>query len=1064
MQKSILKLKIIFVGILLFLCFIPISAQSYKSLLNDFNKEAEANNQSNREAAALNLKEKYFKDLSKDPVKLAEVENCLGNYYFKNNQLDSSYKCFNRAVNGIYAVKADTSFDYAFYLTNASFVLANMGYYQMADQYYAVALPRLANFLGSSSPEYSAYLKQYVDLKVDMGDYQNANAYNEALLFYYKGMKGENDEMYLACLTNKGRILQGQGKYNEAIPIFANLVEATRINFPTDTLTQSITLNNLAYCYRLLGNNSAAEQYFIEAYRLHKNCKSIPLDHQASLLSNLGLVYKAKADFANAENCFLKSIELYQMANMNYNVEMANPCNNLGDLYRILGNYLDAKLYLEYAIEIRYKTSGEEHEYYANALNNIGLLYYQFGYYDDAERCFIRCEEIYKKTLGENHDRYSYILNQLASVAAAKKNYSKALEYANKALRLMETTIGKQHERYSLFLSVKGSIEARIKDYKSALNSYYEASGLLKANFGADNYNYLDMLHSSATVNVMAGDYKAARNLHLKSIYGYKKVVADNLAFMGDDEKAAFYYSNSNRFETFEKFVIDQYNRRPNDKDDSLYRALIDERLWTKSILLNEATSMYRGMQMSKDTAVQKLFLNWMEQKKNMQQMYQLSKSELEANNINLEFQYSYLNELEKKLTQASPEFAKKKDYLTFETLKKKLNKNELAIEIIRNTILENDSIEKVSYAAVLIGKDYSAPKIVVFDSTSYFDTIFIECYKFNIHSNKTDLLSYNRYFKPLEKYLNGVTKIYFSPDGVYQQMNIYTLYDPIAKKYLIDKMEVEQVTSLNDLQKESNSTSANLSAVLFGYPDYEWKTLREPQGSEDKEKENLIASRFGFSELPELPGTKVETETIFSVFKESNWEAKLYLAKQATEEQVKNTVSPTILHIATHGFFLPNLDYTDEKILGFETETAKQNPLLRSGVIMAGAASKDTTLDKKEDGILTAYEASLLNLQNTELVTLSACETGLGDQVMNGQGVYGLQRAFLTAGAKSVLMSLWVVDDNATKELMTNFYSEWIKNYSSTNKRSSFRKAQQEVKKRYPSPYYWGAFVMIGK
>ncbi len=92
------------------------------------------------------------------------------------------------------------------------------------------------------------------------------------------------------------------------------------------------------------------------------------------------------------------------------------------------------------------------------------------------------------------------------------------------------------------------------------------------------------------------------------------------------------------------------------------------------------------------------------------------------------------------------------------------------------------------------------------------------------------------------------------------------------------------------------------------------------------------------------------------------------------------------------------------------------------------------------------------------------ALETGLGDELINGQGVYGLQRAFLTAGAKSVLMSLWVVDDNATKELMTNFYGEWIKNYSSSNKRSSFRKAQLEVKKRYPSPYYWGAFVMIGK
>ncbi len=288
-------------------------------------------------------------------------------------------------------------------------------------------------------------------------------------------------------------------------------------------------------------------------------------------------------------------------------------------------------------------------------------------------------------------------------------------------------------------------------------------------------------------------------------------------------------------------------------------------------------------------------------------------------------------------------------------------------------------------------------------------------------------------------------------------------LFDPATNKYLLETMEIEQVSALNDLQKEITETVVQPSAVLFGYPDYEWK--KDPSaGSGSVKDENLVASRFGFSELPELPGTKIETEMISSVFKSKNWNTKLYLAKEATEEQVKATVSPTILHIATHGFFLPNLDYTDEKIMGFETEAAKQNPLLRSGVIMAGAASKDTTIEKREDGILTAYEASLLNLQNTELVTLSACETGLGDQLLNGQGVYGLQRAFLTAGAKSILMSLWIVDDYATQELMSDFYKEWITNYSPKTKRSSFRKAQLEVKKRYPSPYYWGAFVMIGK
>ncbi len=243
--------------------------------------------------------------------------------------------------------------------------------------------------------------------------------------------------------------------------------------------------------------------------------------------------------------------------------------------------------------------------------------------------------------------------------------------------------------------------------------------------------------------------------------------------------------------------------------------------------------------------------------------------------------------------------------------------------------------------------------------------------------------------------------------------------------------------------------------AAIFSFPDF---------GGLPVSADSPV-SRTGFPVLDELPGTKEETDSVKTILTAARWTIEEKLRKAATEDAIKKIKRPEVLHIATHGFFLKDIKDTLGTVYGIQADIARQHPLLRSGVILAGAAavaSNPNNFSDQDDGILTAYEAAGLDLTGTGLVVLSACETGLGE-LLNGQGVYGLQRAFLQAGALSVIMSLWKVNDESTKELMISFYREWL-GHPDGSKQDALRMAQLRLREQYAHPFFWGPFVLVGK
>ena len=226
-------------------------------------------------------------------------------------------------------------------------------------------------------------------------------------------------------------------------------------------------------------------------------------------------------------------------------------------------------------------------------------------------------------------------------------------------------------------------------------------------------------------------------------------------------------------------------------------------------------------------------------------------------------------------------------------------------------------------------------------------------------------------------------------------------------------------------------------------------------------------------SDLVYLRGSEVEVTSISSILMNKSVNCNVLKGKEANEESFKDLEQKPndIIHIATHGFYLPTEKVASNEFLKmipvFVSGTDGQiqfspvkTSMLRSGLVFAGgnmAWKGERVSASIEDGIATSAEIANVNLAGTDLVVLSACETGLGE--VNDEGVFGLQRAFKKAGVNTIVMSLWKVSDHITQLMMTHFYTHLL---NGNSKYAAFRKAQLEIRKEYPNPYQWAAYIML--
>jgi CHAT domain-containing protein len=328
---------------------------------------------------------------------------------------------------------------------------------------------------------------------------------------------------------------------------------------------------------------------------------------------------------------------------------------------------------------------------------------------------------------------------------------------------------------------------------------------------------------------------------------------------------------------------------------------------------------------------------------------------------------------------------------------------------------------------------------------------------------------------QPIRALTDNATHLLLSPDGALNLIPFAALMDE-ENRYLSETLTLTYLTSGRDLLRMNRGLEPQQGPVIVANPDYGATELAASRGTLSQGNAVLTAQRStDFSSLSafgSLPGTETEADAIMPLLPNATrWDGA-----EATEAAIKQVQAPSILHLATHGFFLQDQDCLavpgGSRTASIDVVSTVQNdcvptprnmenPLLRSGLVFAGVNQRASFADDDDDGVLTAQEVTRMNLFGTQLVVLSACETGLGN-VVNGDGVYGLRRAFVLAGAESQLMSLWQVDDFGTSELMASYYQRLL---DGEGRSQALRQVQLELINTgaYNHPYYWASFIFSG-
>ncbi len=882
---------------------------------------------------------------------------------------------------------------------------------------------------------------------------------------------GEESAAYAAYCFNEGRIRYFMNRNQEAIPWYIKSRDTRARVLGTADVEYGKSCNNLAIAYDVMGRYEEAEPLYLEALAIREATAGKESGTYLNALSNLASMYKAMGEYETAEGMTLEILESRRELLGESDPYYAQSLINLGNIRYETFNWSEARrLYLE-ALAIIEQQEEIDFYTYVNVLDNLGAVHENLGKYDRSRYYYQEAAVLNRDILGKNTSDFALSLTHLASVALRTVALDTAELHLQECLGILEEIELQESVEYGLALLDQSKVYFAKGNTSLALTTIDQAIEKLEQSLSIANPQYLFSYWQKAVYLQEAGDYPAAAEImrHISQLESGP--LRSAVRYMSDQELANFTLAY--------RGYLAQSLRLANDFP-AIADLCYDRLLLYKGFLLNNAVGLRSLLRQQQDQNSYRALRGLHRQ---LSVLYASANGDT-ASILSLE---SEANLIEKSIVRGLSDAHTLPNQVKWQDVQQSLAENEAAIEFTTyETYSKLEQPVAVHNAALVLLPDHDRPLFVYLGTQDQLRQLLLKSdnkeeginalYDWSKQGEQLNELVWGKIAKTLEQ-ASTISRIYYSKTGLLHRINLEAIPTEVGRTLAQAYQMVALGSTRELLQRSRIADSDRKQAVLFGGISY---GEIEDQGSsisgEAPPPDPASATRDGYDSKfrgydaskgywQELPWTEVEVNYADELLRTAGYSTALKMGADASEaaflDACNTNPSPAVIHLATHGFFFESSTTTSTNS-NHPLASAKET-MVRSGLILADGnlawANRGKAVPSEDDGILTAFELSQLDLPQTDLVILSACETGLGE-IQQTEGVYGLQRALKLAGVRYVIMSLWQVPDYQAQAFMSSFYLAWLEEEKTIPE--AFRNAQAYMRARYKNAYEWAGFVLL--